>query len=248
MFFTKVQMLYLIKFSDNIRRRQNIELPNRLSYNDADVFKDIFFERIYAAGFPFYKNSTIIDIGAHKGYFSLFAAKYAGPGSKIFAIEPEATNYRQLVKNINCNSFTNILPYQCAISDSCGKKQLYLSESVNHSLVKVNKEHPYIRQNGSVDVDTFTLEDFITDNNLSHVNFLKVDCEGSEYDILFNTNDETFNKIDTIALEAHDISDPVKNIFTLSNFLYSRGYKQISTHFQKTPVPLNMGIFIVTRN
>jgi FkbM family methyltransferase len=245
---TNFHKWYLIKFAESIRRQQNIYLPYRLGLQDSDVFKDIFFNRIYAVGFPFYKDSTIIDIGAHKGYFSLFAAKYAGSNSRIFAIEPEPVNYNILVKNINCNRCSSISPQQCAISTTTGKQKLYLSESVNHSLIKASEKHPYVKQDGSIDVVTFTLQDFLHCNSLSQVDFLKIDCEGGEYDILFNTDDETFSKISTLALEFHDISDQKKNIYTLSNYLFSKGFKHLMTHFQTTQWPLNMGTFIVSKN
>lgn len=244
---SKARIFYLIRFAKSVSRQQNIRFPYKLGLRDSDVFLDIFFKRAYAPCFPFYANVNIVDIGAHKGFFTLFAAKNAGIKSRIIAIEPEPDNFNIMQKNIKFNNFENIETLQCAIAGSTGSKSLFLSESVNHSLVQVDNKHPYVKQSGSIVVQTYTLEDLLKNKEINSVKFLKIDCEGGEYEILFNTNDSTFEKIETIALEFHDLSKDDVNIYTLLRFLLSKSYRVISFEFQKTPMPLNMGILIVTR-
>jgi FkbM family methyltransferase len=244
---TKARNWYIVKFANSICKQQQINLPHSLGLRDADVFTDIFFKRIYAPCFPFYQNCTIIDIGAHKGFFSLFASKYAGKSSKIFAIEPEHSNFNSILENVKANDYKNIFANQCAIAGTTGKKQLFLSESVNHSLIQTSDTHPYVKQTGIVEVQTYSLEDFFVTNNITNVNLLKIDCEGGEYDILFNTKDYTFAKIETISLEFHDVSSTESNIYSLLRFLISKKYSVVSFEFQRTAMPLSMGILIVTR-
>lgn len=244
----KLRVRHLIRFADSLCRQHGISFSYKLGLRDADVLKDIFFKRVYATAFPFYQNCCIVDIGAHKGYFTLFASRYSGSDAKIISIEPEPQNFTTMVDTIKKNAITKVSAHQCAISGKTGKMQLYLSDSVNHSLLKVNSDHPYVKQCQCIDVDTYSLSDFMDKNSISMIEFLKIDCEGGEYDILFNTDDATFNKIKTIALEFHDIMNSEKNIYTLSNFLYGKGYKHVSTEFQDTQMPLNMGIVIITRN
>lgn len=246
-FLTRLRNWYLIRFVKKVCKKQSIVFSYKIEVRDAEVINDIFFKRVYANAFPFYQNCNIIDIGAHKGYFSLFASRYAGLNAKILSIEPEPSNFNSMVQNIKHNKMENISAFQCAISNETGKQQLFLSETVNHSLVKVDVKHPYIKQDGSIEVDTYSLKDFMKKNSISKVDFLKIDCEGAEYEILFNTDDETFSNIKTIALEFHDIADPDNNIYTLTNFLYQKGYQQLSIIFQDTPMPLNMGILTVSR-
>lgn len=244
---TGIRIRYLIRFANRLCKMHKIVFPYTLTVRDADVIRDIFFKRVYASGFPFYQNCTIIDIGAHKGYFSLFASKNAGPKAIIYSIEPEPSNFNSLIQNIKANSVNNISAHQGAISGTTGKQTLYLSDSVNHSLLKVKENHPYIKQEKSIKVEVFSLKDFLYNNSISEVEFLKIDCEGGEYDILFNTDDQTLSRIKTIALEFHDLNNSDKNIYTLSRFLFSKGFKHISIEFQDTIMPLNMGIMILSK-
>ncbi len=245
---TKARIWYLIRFANRMCKQHNITFSYKLNLRDADVLNDIFFKRVYATAFPFYQNCTIVDIGAHKGYFSLFASMYTGENAKIYSIEPEPSNYSAVCENVKHNKLTKISTFQCAIAGKTGKQQLYLSDTVNHSLVKVNSYHPYVKQSESIEVDTYSLKDFMNQNSISEIEFMKMDCEGGEYDILFNTDNETFCRIKTIALEFHDLMNPEKNLYTLSKFLYAKGYKHMSTEFQDTPMPLNMGTITLTRN
>ena len=52
---------------------------------------------------------TVVDIGAHIGYYTLIAANLAGKKGKVYAFEPEAENYSLLVKNIKVNGYQNIV-------------------------------------------------------------------------------------------------------------------------------------------
>ena len=69
-------------------KNNNINLSYKDSKNDLDILKEIFIDRCYSDYFPFYENSIIFDIGAHKGFFSLFAANNSGNKSKIYSFEP----------------------------------------------------------------------------------------------------------------------------------------------------------------
>jgi FkbM family methyltransferase len=243
----KIRKLRLLRLAKTICRLQKMSITHELTLKDADVICDIFLKRNYAPCFPFNTESVIVDIGAHKGFFSLFAVKYSGAHSKIIAIEPEPNNYNSLLKNLKNNNAANVATMQCAVAKENGTSELFLSESVNHSLIKVNGNHSYIRQGESLTVKTITLEKLLNDNEIKSVDFLKIDCEGGEYDILFNASDAVLNKIETIALEFHDLKDKEKNVYNLLKFLMAKSFNVVSLEFQKTPMPLNMGILIMTK-
>jgi abortive infection bacteriophage resistance protein len=80
-----------------------------------DVLKAIFEEREYADYFPFYKKVTVVDIGAHYGYFSIFAAKNTSPNSRIFSIEPSQSNFETLNENLKDGKIRNVTNHQIAI-------------------------------------------------------------------------------------------------------------------------------------
>src|SRR3989344_1810380 len=152
------------------------------------------------------KCGVIIDIGAHIGSFSVYAARQA-ENSSIFSFEPSPENYFQLNKNIALNRLTNVHSFQKAVAAHSGRAPFYYDRFNNaaHSIVKETKDF--------IDVDCTTLKDILLEFKIEYCDFLKVDCEGAEYEILFNTPAEILKRIKRIALEYHNpIFYGVKNV------------------------------------
>ena len=74
------------------------------------------------------KGDTVLDLGSHIGYYTLIAAELVGEKGKVFAFEPEPTNFVLLKKNIKINNYQNVIPVQKAVSNKNGKGRLYLKE------------------------------------------------------------------------------------------------------------------------
>jgi len=123
------------------------------------------------------KRMTVLDIGANIGYYTLIAAKKVGRGGKVFAFEPEPSNYDLLCKNIKINKLHNVVPIPKAVSDSANITKLYLSP-VNRA------EHSFCKYRGTsatfVNVETIVLDDFLKDK----IDFIKMDIEGAEMEAL----------------------------------------------------------------
>ena len=145
----------------------------------------------------FSENPIIIDIGANVGTVSFyFAKKY--PNCKIFAYEPHPLNFQNLLKGIKENKITNVYPFNLAVlskSDLSIKIHLHENNTAASSAFRFLPDDPY------VEVKTISLEDIIKLNNIPYVDFLKIDCEGAEFDILENTSLFYNNEI------------PIKNMF-----------------------------------
>lgn len=138
---------------------------------------------------------TIIDVGAHIGLFSLHASQYCKDG-KIYAFEPIKENYDILKSNIQLNNSSKIKAENCAISKSTSKIILYQSnDDSGHS--------KFIETNNPVEVHSRSLNDFFNEEKIKKCNLLKLDCEGSEYEIIDGLNDENFEKIEKMIIEYH---------------------------------------------
>lgn len=70
---------------------------------------------------------TVIDGGAHVGYYSCLAARLVGPRGLVVAFEPSARNYELLLANVWRNGFTNVLCLPWALAAECGFAELHLS-------------------------------------------------------------------------------------------------------------------------
>ena len=143
------------------------------------------------------KGDTIVDIGAHIGIFSIMAAKISEYG-QVFSFEPEESNYLLLQKNISLNKLKNLRFFNKAVTSKGGKVKLVISPN--------NKgAHTLLGQGDQFqEVSAVTLTEIINFIGGNNINLLKLDCEGSEYDILLNAEPKDLRRIDKIIMEVHE--------------------------------------------
>jgi len=166
-------------------------------------------------------NSIIIDVGAHIGSFTIKVAEMATKG-KIFSFEPEPSNFRLLKKNIQINKLKNVCLFKKGIARETGRFKLYKflpRETASYSIVAAFSQ-PFIM------IDCVSLEETLRENEIKSVDLLKLDCEGAEYQILYNTPPECLVKINRIVIEYHDYLTN-DNIEKLKEFLQKNGFKMV---------------------
>lgn len=215
-------------------------ITNKEGYS---IFKSVFESREYANYFPFYKQATIIDIGGHFGYFSLFASNQTHPKSKIYTIEPSKLNYNQLNKNIQDSGKKNIQSFHLAIGGENKNCELFLGTSENNSIF-----HNYSllnQQKREKDrIKMQTLEHFMKNNQIEKVDFLKLDCEGAEYEIIASTPKSIFEKIDRVVMEFHDVQGLSHHPEDILKKLSHVGFHIMKFNYQPTTQNLNYGKII----
>ena len=74
------------------------------------------------------RGDVVLDVGANVGYYTLIFAECVGETGKVFAFEPDPTNFALLKKNIEANGVKNVVLVQKAVSDTTGITRLHLSE------------------------------------------------------------------------------------------------------------------------
>lgn len=120
---------------------------------------------------------VVVDVGAHIGYFSLLAARKVGSTGRVYAFEPAPLNYSLLIRNITLNGYQNIVPVQKAISNHEGTATFFLHpDSVAHSLLAETCG----RATKAIEVETITLDRFLTAEGWPPVHLAKLDIEGAE--------------------------------------------------------------------
>ncbi len=180
------------------------------------MITETWLHRLYTKEFDINDTDIVVDIGASIGIFTVFASCYAKSGV-IYAFEPESESFKLLRENIKINNIDNINLVNKAISGRTGRRDFYITNPGGHSF--------YGMGGGTkTTVQTISLEDFFKENKLSKIDFLKMDCEGGEYTILFNCPRNVLKNINKIAMEYHDI-DKARNGHMLKKFLQDNGFK-----------------------
>ena len=123
------------------------------------------------------RGDTFIDVGAHAGYYSLIVAKCLGETGRVFAFEPDPTNFAILKQNVELNNFQNITIEQKAVADQTCLRRLFLSEtnSGDHRLSDDGERR-------SVEVDCVSLDEYM--GGKGPVDCMKIDTQGAEVQVL----------------------------------------------------------------
>ncbi|MEK6855510.1 MAG: FkbM family methyltransferase [Nanoarchaeota archaeon] len=182
--------------------RNGLKFRVRAKTTDREALNEIWVYNIYLKnGFDINKDDLIIDIGGHVGLFSILASKKA-PNGKVYVFEPDPENYELLNFNISANKADNIIPIKKAVSFKNESRDLFLSEENQEAHSFFNKS----KNPQKITVETIALKDFMSKSRISKVDFLKIDCEGAEYEILYNCPQDILKKISKISMEYHNLN------------------------------------------
>jgi FkbM family methyltransferase len=141
----------------------------------------------------------------------------------VYAFEPVGENFKRLEFHKKINKLHNIILENKAVSDRSKYAKIYLIEknSGGHSLNKNKFKLLNEKIRGTEIVECITLREVFKKNNIKKCDFLKIDCEGEEFNILSKVPDSLFAKIDKISLEFHH---PVVDEVRLGRFLAQKGF------------------------
>jgi FkbM family methyltransferase len=208
----------------------HFEVPGSLY----QVFKEIFMEDVYSIENLVNKlpaNPVIVDIGANAGFFDILLLSKI-KSAKILAFEPLASNTNFVDKVIAENAFMKqyISLYQAAVTGIEKESiDLYMEDTDDNQVVASVFEGFNKDNLKKTTVPCFSLTRIVKDNRLTKIDLLKMDCEGSEYDIIYNTAPEIVQLATHIAIEVHDVDDKTYNFASLKKYLESLSYSITST-------------------
>ena len=153
------------------------------------------------------EGDIVIDIGAHIGLYTIISSKRVGANGKVVAIEADPENFEMLTSNIKLNQLTNVIPLNYAVYSKETKLKLYLP-SGESGFTKYNTIMPnWINtQEKFVEVNANTLDYLLQLNKIrqEEVNWIKIDVEGAEFEVLKGaTNVLSKSKDVAILMELH---------------------------------------------
>jgi FkbM family methyltransferase len=140
----------------------------------------------------------IFDIGAFIGFYSVLLGKLCGPHGRVIAFEPIESLHNQILLSAKANKLANIHVEPIAIGASSGMKELWVNEmnsyfGTSSSLVRSKGKQKYIV------VRTLSIDEYIYVNQIPRIDFIKIDVEGAELDVLIGAK-KTLEQMSPIVL------------------------------------------------
>jgi FkbM family methyltransferase len=164
----------------------------------------------------------VVDIGAHIGRYTITSSKQVGDGGKVVAIEADPNNFQLLKRNIALNSLTNVLPLNYAVFSKRTRMKLYeQSASAKYNSVMLTRA---AQSKNYVEVDADTLDSILERNGVNQVNWIKIDVEGAEFEVLKGSTKTLSHDNVALFIEIHNIEDP-RHYDNIVDFLKYHNYE-----------------------
>lgn len=151
---------------------------------------------------------TVVDVGAHIGLFAVRAAPLA---RRVLSLEPSDDNYALLVENVR--RFPQVEPRRVAVAAQKGTAKLFRAENPS--------AYSMFGRGTPVEVETIPLDEVLS--GVERCDFLKLDCEGAEYDILLSLSPELWPRVRRVALEYHPVAG--RSAAELADRLRASGFR-----------------------
>ena len=210
-----------------VRKPFTVELRSGMRFHartamDVWIIKETCLDRDYeTASVPLQDGWTILDIGAGLGDFTVYAAR-RNPRGVVYAFEPFPESFALLEENVRLNGLENVRMFPYAVGAArAGRLALYATgEAVQHRTAGAASAPAA----PAFEVASVSLDQIFEEQNLARCDFLKIDCEGAEYEILLNVGDRTLSRIRHVCLEYHEGVTPYSRE-DLARFLRDKGFR-----------------------
>ncbi len=197
-------------------------------------FKSIVMDDCYFRGFR--RNAfdpagrlAIVDVGANIGIFSVYAMSRF-PRSTVYALEPLPENYSFLEANLARNRSRAFVSLRLAMAEKTGPLRLHLDVLLDEAFPTGATVIPPDHAGSAFKVSAVSLADLLEAQDIPTVHFLKLDCEGAEYEILSSVRPATLARVEAIAMEVHRGRTQDEDVSSLKRILQSQGFACRSPH------------------
>ncbi|MGL5880079.1 MAG: FkbM family methyltransferase, partial [Xenococcaceae cyanobacterium] len=186
---------YKMPIVGTISRKLNNGKKMSIDCNDNTLIStSCFFEGVYG-----FENETTVlmekllqscqvffDIGAHVGFYSLFAA-LENEKRSVYSFELVPNIYKKLQENVELNDLNNIHPVRAAFDRYDGEISMYIPVDPYHrgdNIPTISSTSSELKKSidnvTEVAVKSLTLDSFVTKNNIDKIDLIKIDTEKTE--------------------------------------------------------------------
>jgi FkbM family methyltransferase len=166
---------------------------------------------------------TVIDVGANVGVYTFSAARRVGAEGRVLAVEPFSGCVRCLQESCRINKLSWVKVCAGAASDREGTARLSISSASELNEIVADEVAAAMKPGSFEEVPCFTLDSLIDRENLSQVDFLKIDAEGHEMSVLAGSERILSEFAPVILYE--NIAGFKESNLPVADYLRSRGYQ-----------------------
>jgi FkbM family methyltransferase len=122
---------------------------------------------------------TVLDVGAHHGFYSMLASRRVGPSGQVIAFEPSPRERKRLLTHLRLNRCTNVRVENIALADKEGNAMLFVVEGNDTGCNSLRP--PAVAEPTRTEwVRTARLDDYLRAHGTNRVDLVKMDVEGGE--------------------------------------------------------------------
>lgn len=171
-------------------------LPYRLNY------MEFFVEKLYSKWID-KKHKLVVDVGANAGIFTEYMLRNEF-AERVVAVECDSKALKDLKRNFKTHPLVTVIPKALAPTN----EPITFYEFTQNPLISTTLAPELLKNHGSgltsdktTTVQTITLKEIIS--TYGHIDLLKIDIEGAEYNIILQAEDSIFENIDSFFIECH---------------------------------------------
>ena len=162
------------------------------------------------------KGDTVVDIGAHIGKYTIVASKMVGSQGKVIAIEAHPNNYDLLKKNIALNKLSNVVALNLAVHSKETMVKLYDPGQKEGRTIynTIMIERKTSDNQNYVEINAKSLDSILLENGIKQVNWIKIDVEGAEFEVLRGAPNTLSGSRDlSLLIEIHNLGAKHRNLY-----------------------------------
>ena len=168
---------------------------------------------------------TVYDVGGWEGVYTMFFARAVGHAGRVVTFEPNPTNRDRISANVGLNGLANVVLRPVALGSSSGQATLIVEAGVSgEGRVQTAADGSAPSGDAVVPVQVEPLDREIATNGLPPPDFIKIDVEGFEIDVLQGMSSTIATHRPRIFVEVHQLSERPANSNEVITFLLAAGY------------------------
>jgi len=158
-----------------LARKDHVGEP--ILYNRFETAECSFVERFLQPGM------TALDIGAHHGFYTLLASLRVGAEGHVISFEPSLRERKALLRHVKLNRCRNVSVQALAVGKEIADASMYVVEGRQTGCNSLRL--PIVESGTSKQrVSVTRLDDWLRGQKIDRVDFIKLDVEGGELDVL----------------------------------------------------------------